>query len=270
MSVWIDGRLVADHEAVVPYDDHGITVGDGAFETIRWRGGELFALDRHLDRLERSLAALLLDGPSRAEVEAACAAVAAEHGGDGFVRITVTGGQGPLGSPREDARSRLIVAMRPGEVRTDPTDVVVVPWTRNERGALAGVKSTSYADNVIALAYAQARGADEALFANTRDELCEGTGSNVFVVIDDRLVTPPLDSGCLAGINRALLLEVLDDVEEAPLPMSQLDRATEMFLTSTGRLVQPVRALDGVALASCVGPHTQRAIDAWTKAYGRN
>ena len=83
----------------------------------------------------------------------------------------------------------------------------MVPWVRNERSAVAGLKTTSYAENVVALAYAKERGAIEAVFANTRGELCEGTGSNVFVVRDGVVWTPPLDSGCLAGITRALAVE---------------------------------------------------------------
>ena len=82
-----------------------------------------------------------------------------------------------------------------------------MPWVRNERSATAGLKTTSYAENVVALDRAHAEGGSEALFANTRGELCEGTGSNVVVVVDDELVTPPLSSGCLAGITRELLLE---------------------------------------------------------------
>jgi branched-chain amino acid aminotransferase len=266
--VWIDGCLRRGEEAVVPYDDHGITVGDGAFETIKLTDGTPFALRRHLERLARSLDALGLPHPDPDELGAAVDAVAAAHGADGFLRVTVTGGRGPLGSPRDTGAPRLIVAVRPGSLVNDPTDVVVAPWTRNEHGALAGVKSTSYAENVVALAFARARGATEALLANTAGNLCEGTGSNVFVVVGGELVTPPLSAGCLAGVNRALLLEVLGDVTERDVPMDEIATSTEMFLTSTAREVQPVAAVDGRALASCPGPHTRRARDAWTAAFG--
>jgi branched-chain amino acid aminotransferase len=266
--VWIDGRLDDEASATVPYDDHGITVGDGAFETIKLVDGTPFALRRHLARLARSLDALRLPQPQPDELAMAIDAVSGAHDGDGFLRVTVTGGRGPLGSPRGDVAPRLIVAVRPGQLMEEPTDVEVVPWTRNERGALAGVKSTSYAENVVALAHARERGATEALFGNNAGNLCEGTGSNVFVVIDDELSTPPLSSGCLAGINRELLLEVLGDVAERDVPMTDFERATEVFLTSTVREVQPVRAIGGRPLAECPGPHTVRARAAWLGAFG--
>ena len=91
--------------------------------------------------------------------------------------------------------------------------MVTVPWPRNERGALAGLKTTSYAENVVALAEARRRGGTEAIFANLAGHLCEGTGSNVFYVVDGELRTPTLASGCLAGVTRALVLEWCGGVE---------------------------------------------------------
>ncbi len=268
-GVWIDGALVDAADAVVPYDDHAVTVGDGVFETIKLTDGRPFALTRHLTRLARSLDAMRLPHPDPDELDRAVRAVSSAHGADGFLRVTVTGGPGPLGSPRHDGPSRLIVAVRPGEIRVDPTDVVVVAWTRNEHGALAGVKSTSYGENVIALAHASDLGASEAIFANTVGELCEGTGSNVFLEIDGRLVTPPLSSGCLAGVNRELLLEVLGPrCVERDVPIAALGAASEAFLTSTSREVQPIRAVDGTELAECPGPLTRFARAAWLAEYG--
>ena len=131
--------------------------------------------------------------------------------------------------------------------RPDSTAVHVVPWTRNERAATAGLKTTSYADNVIALAAAHRAGASEALFANTRGELAEGTGSNVFVVIDGVALTPPLASGALAGVTRGLVVEWAAaaglPIREADLPMSVLAEADEVFLTSSTRDVQAVQCL---------------------------
>ena len=117
-----------------------------------------------------------------------------------------------------------------------------MPWPRNERGALAGLKTTSYAENVVALAYAAERGASEAIFANLAGHLCEGTGSNVFYVVDGELRTPTLASGCLAGISRALLLEWYGG-REVDEPVEVLAEAEEIFLVSTTRDVQAVHAL---------------------------
>jgi branched-chain amino acid aminotransferase len=136
--------------------------------------------------------------------------------------------------------------------------VVTVPWTRNERGALAGLKTTSYGENVVALARAREQGATEALFANTQGRLCEGTGSNVFVVLGGRLLTPPLSSGCLAGITRELVLE-WSGAEEADLPLGALAEAEEVFLTSSTRDIQAVQRVDGGDLPAAPGPVTAMA-----------
>jgi branched-chain amino acid aminotransferase len=141
--------------------------------------------------------------------------------------------------------------------------IVTVPWPRNERGVLAGLKTTSYADNVIAYTYAQERGGDEALFSNTRDNLCEGTGTNVFVVVDGTLVTPPLSAGCLAGVTRELLLELGLGIEERDVAMASLPTVDEAFLTSSTRDVQPIASIDGRTLAGCGGAATRAAIDAF-------
>jgi branched-chain amino acid aminotransferase len=114
---------------------------------------------------------------------------------------------------------------------------------------LAGIKSTSYADNVIALATAKAVGADEAVMPNTRGHLCEGTGTNVFVVVDGVMHTPPMSSGCLGGITRELVIEWLD-VRETELPIEILQSADEIFVTSSTRDIQPVSWVDGRELVA--------------------
>ena len=126
------------------------------------------------------------------------------------------------------------------------------------------MKTTSYAENVIALERAHRLGAHEAVFANTRAELCEGTGSNVFVVLDGVVVTPPLRSGCLAGVTRELVLEVSDAVE-ADVPIELFRAASEAFLTSTTRHVQPILAIDGRVLAGANGPSTQACATAFAE-----
>ena len=226
--------------------DHGLTVGDGVFETLKAIDGRPFATRRHLDRLRRSADGLELQDPVRDDQ------LARGHGrGAGVPRPAARprprsrspAGRAPLGSERGEDPATVVVAV--GDLKdSDPTAAVcVVPWPRNERGAMAGIKTTSYAENVKALAYAKERGCAEAIFATTTGLLCEGTGSNVFVAIDGRLLTPPLSSGCLAGVTRDLLLEVTDAVEE-DIPMAAFRDADEVFLTSTGRDVQPVHRVD--------------------------
>jgi branched-chain amino acid aminotransferase len=257
--VWVDGALVPVDDARISPFDHGLLVGDGVFETIRVYGGEPFAWTRHLDRLAHSAGGLGLEVPDREALHAAaCAVLAANGHGEARLRITVTGGVAPLGSERGAGGPTVVVASSPLRGWPDSVRVVIVPWVRNDRGATAGLKTTSYAENVRALAHAHERGASEAIFANTRDELCEATGSNVFVVRDGRIATPPGSSGCLLGVTRALVLELAADagmtVDESPLPLDALRDADEAFLTSTTREVQPISHVDERALPAVPGP----------------
>jgi branched-chain amino acid aminotransferase len=260
VKIWLDGGLREVDDARVSVLDHGLTVGDGVFETVKTTDGTPFALTRHLDRLAASARGLGLPEPDRDEVRRACLAVAgAEPAPLGRLRITYTGGPSPLGSGREEVRPTLVVALAATERRPDTTAVVTVPWTRNERSALAGLKSTSYGENVVALARAHEQDASEALFANTRGRLCEGTGSNVFVVLDGVLHTPPLESGCLAGITRALVVE-WSGARETDLPLDALRQAEEIFLTSSLRDVQAVHRVDDRELPGAPGPVTLKAM----------
>jgi branched-chain amino acid aminotransferase len=261
--VWIDGSLVDAEEARISPFDHGLLTGDGVFETLIVYGGTPFAVRRHLERLEVSCKGMGLEPPDADLVRDAMAAVVDRNGlTSARLRVTVTGGDSPLGSDRGAGGPTVVVAGGPLAGWPPTADVVVVPWTRNEKGALAGLKTTSYGENVVALAFAKERGASEAIFANTVGQLCEGTGSNVFLGIGGRLVTPPLRSGCLAGVTRALVLETVGAVEE-DLPVDALRTADEAFLTSTTREVQPIRAVDGEALAAAPGPLTQAAAAAF-------
>jgi branched-chain amino acid aminotransferase len=261
--VWVNGALVPAGEATVSIFDHGLTVGDGVFETLKAVDRQPFATRRHLDRLRRSAAGLGLSvPPTDDDLRAGMADVLASHDLPlARVRITVTGGTAPLGSDRGEAGPSIVIAVGPLAPTPPSTAVCVVPWPRNERGAMAGIKTTSYAENVLALAYAQERGCTEAIFPTTTGLLSEGTGSNVFIALDGRLVTPPLSSGCLAGVTRDLVLEVADVVED-DIPMGAFLAAAEVFLTSTGRDVQAVHRIDTREL-EVPGPLTKAAAAAF-------
>jgi branched-chain amino acid aminotransferase len=261
--VWLNGTIVESSQARISPFDHGITVGDGVFETVKVVRGTPFAMRRHLQRLDRSASALGLDTADHDLVRKATDEVlAANEMTEGRLRITLTGGPGPLGSNRGTEGTTLLLAVSDLAQADHGTSVVTVDWTRNERGALTGLKTTSYAENVMALARAADAGASEALFANTTGNLCEGTGSNIFVGIDGRLVTPPLSAGPLAGITRDLVLEVTDAVEE-DLTIEQLMDADEAFLTSSTRDVQGIGSIDGIEMRTCPGPLTEAAAAAF-------
>jgi branched-chain amino acid aminotransferase len=259
MALWVNGSLLDPQAPALRADDHGLTVGDGIFETMKVVDGTPFALTRHLRRLKVSADGLAI-ALDLDKVRAAVTEVLRVDGSaTARLRITVTAGPAPFGTDRGDATPTLMVATAPLTGWPATADVTVVPWQRNEWSATAGLKTISYADNVVALRYAHEHAADEAIFANTAGELCEGTGTNVFVGIGGRLLTPPTTSGCLPGITRELLIEWLGDVAEEPLAIEDLPRCDEAFLTSSTRNVQPIRHVDGLALPAAPGPLTERA-----------
>ncbi len=263
MTVWINGELLPEDDARVSVFDHGLVVGDGVFETIKVAAGVPFAMTRHLQRLRRSALGLGLPEPDLDAIRAGALAVVAESGAPVLarMRITFTAGLAPLGSERTaGSPATAIVAMAEQPLPAAAVDVVTVPWPRNERGALSGLKTTSYGENVRALAYANERGGSEAIFPNTVDQLCEGTGTNVFVVKSGKILTPPLSSGCLAGVTRALVIEWVG-ADEADLPLAALAEADEAFLSGTTRDVQPIRNVNGNPLPAAPGPVTRKAAE---------
>ena len=251
--VWHNGQIVPEGEAGVSPFDHGLLTGDGVFETMIAYGTTPFAFSRHYARLKRSASVFGLKVPAAEELRAACEGVIeANEVSPARLRITVTGGRAPLGSEKGDAVETVIVAAGEPPVQPPHSDVITVPYSRNEHGALVGLKTTSYGENVVALASAHAKGAREAIFGNTQGSLCEGTGSNIFIVRDGHLITPPLSAGCLPGVTRALVIDLCGslgiEVKEVDTPLAELTQADSAFLSSTLREVQPIATVDGETL----------------------
>jgi branched-chain amino acid aminotransferase len=269
MRTWLNGRLLEspDEPSISPLD-HGMIVGDGVFETIQISGNQPFALARHLDRLVRSAEGL---GIGKPDVSAIREGVAATMDGQdivfGRIRITVTSGAGPLGSPRGNGSLTQVVISEPSERPSDVSSIVTVPWPRNERGALAGLKTTSYAENALMIEHAHARGATEAVMPNTAGMLCEGTGSNIMYVVGERLITPTLAAGPLAGVTRALVLQWCAseiDVVEEDRPIDVLETADEILLVGTTRNVQAISRVDDRELVA-PGPVTRQVQAIWDR-----
>lgn len=266
--VWLDGELLPLADAGVSVLDRGLLLGEGCFETLQAVDGEPFALRRHLERLRVASGVLGIelawtDDELRSAVHEVLDADPVARSPRTRLRITLTGGPAPLGpgTPAEPSPSVLVTC---GPLAAPPSTAIArtSPWPVNERSPLAGVKHSSRAELVLALAHAHAQGADEALLANTAGALVEGTGSNVFVVVDGHLLTPARSSGCLPGVTRSLVLEVTD-AEEADLPLSVLASCDEAFLTSSTRGVHPLSEIDGRRLE--VGPVTRSAVDAYAQ-----
>jgi len=265
---WVDGRILGPGETAVRADDHSVVVGDGVFETTRVLDGVPFALTRHLARLTRSAAGLGIQAPDEARIREAVAEVVAADPRAGLLRITWSSGPGPLGSGRGEGPGTLVLSTGPSNVWPATERVHLGPWTRNEYGALTGLKTTSYAENAKALAIAHRLGCTEALFRNTAGHLCEGTGTNVFLVVDDVLVTPPLSSGCLAGVTRGLLLELVDVVER-DVALDEIEVASEAFLSSATRDVSSIVAVDDHVLPAAPGPVTTAVAAAFADLVAR-
>ena len=251
-KVWLNDELVDAQKATVSVFDHGFTVGDGAFETLKVVNTQPVALTRHIKRLVHSLNTIGIEFDKEDLLKKAINEVISANNSLGEVmrmRITYTSGVGPLGSDRTKDNFTLVVAVSPESIWPDTALVITVSDPRNDKSILAGSKTTSYAQNAALLSVAKKQGAHEAIMPNTKGELCEGTGSNIFVVKDGQVMTPPLSGGCLGGITRALVIKWFD-VKEVDLPMSVLKEVDESFLTSSTRDIQPISKIDDRVLVA--------------------
>lgn len=260
-TMWLNGILCNPQEARVSALDHGFTVGDGVFETLRVDAGVPFALTRHLVRLQYSLDRVGIGGVDLHTVRDGVKSLLGVSSQDVTrLRITVTSGVGPQGLRRGPGPATVLIT---ASHLSAPTQcrVVRTAYRRNERSAISGVKSMSYGENAIIAAEAAAKGADEAVLANSQGHLCEGITTNVFIERGGEILTPPLASGCLAGITRGLALEWgaragLPVRVAAPgeMTLTMLDEVAEgrafMAVTSSARRVQNVAWLDGVPLGA--------------------
>ena len=248
--VWAGGGvpvLVPLADARISVLDAGLSVGDGVFETCKVIDSRAFALTRHLGRLAAGARVLEIPVPDLDVVRDGVAAVLGSGREPlplGRLRITLTAGIRALGTATGTETPSVIITCHATEPLPAQTSAVLVPWARHERSPLVGIKSTSYAENVLALRFARRAGANEALMANTAGELCEGATSNVFGVVDGRLVTPALETGCLPGITRALVLEWFE-ADEVRWPTQEfLATVDAVFVTSSMRDIHPLESLD--------------------------
>ena len=242
---YVNGLIVDAQESSISVFDHGFTVADGVFETLKFTSGEVFALDRHLRRLEKSCRNLGIAFPGSVLIREAVAktAVANRHIINGRMRITVSSGLGPLGSDRIDTNPTLVISVAEQKPWSESAELLLVPWTRNVDSPIVGIKTTSYAENVFALDIAHSLGFTEAIFMSSNALLSEGTGSNIFLVKDRQILTPGINSALLPGITRELVLEWLPTAiptYERDLTQADLFGADEIFITSSTRNVQPV------------------------------
>jgi branched-chain amino acid aminotransferase len=251
----VDGAISPVSAATIPIKDDGLYRGDGAFEVIRLYAGRPFALADHLDRLQRSAAAIELTF-DRAALEREVEALLQRFGADdGQLRIVITRG------------GRRIAVTEPLPPRGETVSLATVTYAPSV--ILTGVKSISYAANMQATRLAAAQGADEAVLVTPDGTVLEAPTSTIFWVSPQgSLRTPSLESGVLESITRARIVSELD-VEEGSWPVADLRAAEEAFLASTTREVQPVSAIDGKDLSEAPGRRTREAGEAFAAALGR-
>jgi branched-chain amino acid aminotransferase len=240
----VNGAISPPDEATIPVTDEGLLRGDGAFEVTRLYAGRPFALDDHYARLVRSCEGLRLsfdEAALRAEVEAL---LAESDAGDALLRIVIT------------RAGRRIAIVEPQPSRPETARVATVTYSPTR--VLDGLKTLSYAANMLAGRLAQEQGADEALLVTPHGRVLEGPTWTLFWVSDGRLLTPPLSERILASITRARLLEVTDAAEQI-CTMEDLERAEEAFIASSVREVMPIAFIDDIELPSAPGPVTEAA-----------
>ena len=270
-TVYVNGTICDGAEAVVPVFDHGFLYGEGVYETLRTYSQCPFLLDRHLKRLRTSASLIDLQIPQDdAELTAAIASTMghAHLEGEQYVRLLVTRGVGELSyDPATCSTPTLVIIVKPHlenrpEILEEGISVIVSSVLRNHPQAInPRIKSNNLLNNALAMQEAIREGAQEALMRNYRGELSECAQSNVFLVKDGEVVTPPLESGLLEGVTRNFVFEVGTHtgftVREMVLHDSDLEEADEVFITSTTREILPVTRVDDRRVASGVpGPVT--------------
>ncbi len=240
----VDGALGPAEDARIPITDEGLLRGDGAFEVVRLYGGRPFAIEDHHARLARTCAGLRLAADLDALREEVAALLGQAGPVDALLRIVLTRG------------GRRIATIEPLPPRLEAHRVATVEYAPNR--VLDGLKTLSYAGNMLAGRLARERGFDEALLVTPHGRVLEGPTWSFFWVRDGELLTPPLSDRILASITRARILEECEAAEE-PCTLDDLGAAEEAFVASTVREVTPIAVIDELELPQAPGPVTLEA-----------
>lgn len=272
-QIWCNGQWMTFAEFPADPMDRGSILGLSLFETILAIDGRPVFTGRHLARLKHGCERLGWSFYSEGLGEAMGEILAKNQlsQGPARVRLTITAGSGSISKIERAGNSLLWMTALPVSIADETLAANISPWPRNERSPLAGLKSASYAENLIALDHARHLGFQETIFLNTAGNLCEAATSNVFLVKNDVLMTPSLDSGCLPGIAREVVLEIAArckiPTRQSVLTPDDLHGADEVFLTSSIR---------GLATVSRIGDQsfetssmTEKLRELWDLEIGR-
>ena len=279
MKIYLNNQLVDSDEAKVSVYDHGLLYGDGIFEDIRLYDSCIFKLEEHLERLEYSAKAIMLNLPwTRKEIaDAVCETCRANDLTDGYIRLVVTRGVGSLGLSIKncDQPQLIIIAdtiqLYPQEFYENGLKIITVPTRRCNAAALPPtVKSLNYLNNILAKIEAQHLGYHEAIMLNDQGYVAECTGDNIFVVHKGELITPASSAGALKGITRSTALSIADDLgmtwREATLTRYDIWVADELFLTGTAAEIIPIVEVDARPIGcGKPGPITAKFLERFRK-----
>jgi branched-chain amino acid aminotransferase len=272
LKVYINGTLYDKEEAKISVFDHGLLYGDGVFEGIRSYGGKVFRLRQHLERLWQSAKAIALNIPMTQEqlADAIYQTLRANQIDDGYIRLIVTRGVGTLGlDPNRCSQPQVIIitdyiSLYPRQYYEDGLEIITASTIRNHPAALSPrIKSLNYLNNILAKIEGLQAGCIEALMLNSKGEVAECTGDNIFLVFRGRLLTPSIEAGILEGITRNAVIELARKhgipVSECPLTKHDVYIADECFLTGTAAEVVPVVKVDSRVIGTGKpGPVTRR------------
>ncbi|HSW57901.1 MAG TPA: aminotransferase class IV [Dehalococcoidales bacterium] len=271
---YLNGAFLPLNEAKIPVTDYGFLFGYGLYETCRVYQGRLFRLDDHLARLEKSARALNIPCQISRLKEAALETVRLNPFENARLRLTLTPGPG---SPAADIRScssptTLVTVVEykpfPAETYKKGFRVIVFNLRRNSQSLLAGMKSISFIESMLARQEARIREVDDALLLNDRGSLAEASSSNVFLVSGGVLITPAEGSGLLPGITRQVVIELAQAAglkcREKDIQPPEMQKAEEVFITNSMIEIMPVTVIEGRAVGSGVpGPVTRQLMEAY-------
>lgn len=259
LKIYIDGKFYNKRDAKVSVLDHGLLYGDGVFEGIRSYNRLIFCLEKHIDRLYKSAAAITLKIPltRRQMIKAVCATLKENKLVDGYVRLIVTRGEGDLGlDPRKcigNARIIIIadkITLYPRKFYEAGLSIITARTQQNPIETLhPGIKSLNYLNNILAKIEAMNGGHEEAIMLNARGHVTECTGDNIFIVKNNIVYTPPASVGILIGVTREVVIGIARKskirLTQVPFKCNKIYTADECFLTGTAAELIPVVKVDG-------------------------
>jgi len=274
LLIYLDGKIVPEADAKISVFDHGLLYGDGVFEGIRFYNGRVFRLTEHLKRLYESSRSICLEVPlTFEEMEKATLDTIAANGlRDGYIRLLVTRGVGPLGlNPYQCPKASVIIiaasiSLYPQEKYEVGLNMITCATRRPSPAALSPqVKSLNYLNNIMAKVEAIQGGGEEGVMLNEQGYVAECTGDNIFLVKDGVVSTPPIAAGGLDGITRRAAIELLKELEipfqEVNMTRHDIFVADECFLTGTAAEVIAAVRLDRRDIGTGKpGPLTQKLV----------